>query len=267
MVAELISVGTELLLGDIVNTNAQYLAKQLASLGIEIHYQTVVGDNPERIKSALDIAYSRAQLVVLTGGLGPTKDDMTKEMLMSYFGKTTVLDEKALENVITRVRAFGIDEITDAHRKQALVPSDSIILYNENGTAPGCIMERDGKRCILLPGPPREMKPMFEGETCQHYLHSISNQVLVSMCIKTYSKDERPGDRIGEAPVAERLDELLDSENPTVATYAKEDGCLVRVTALAKSRERALALIQPTLEECKKRIGEDVIKYVAEQER
>lgn len=264
MTAEIVSVGTELLLGNIVNSNAQYLSKQLAALGIEVHFQTVVGDNPERIRQILDIAYSRAELVVMTGGLGPTKDDLTKEMLMRYFGKRPYLDEKALQNVIEIGTAFGLAEITDAHRKQAVLPDDSIILYNQHGSAPGCIMENNGKACILLPGPPREMKPMFEGEACMRWLREHSGQVFVSMCIKTFGRDERPGDRIGESVIAERLNELLDSGNPTVATYVKEDGCLVRITAAAQSREQAMAQIAPVLAECRKRIGDDVIRAVAE---
>ncbi len=265
MTTEIISVGTELLLGDIVNTNAQYLAKRLAAFGMAMHFQTVVGDNPAYICQALDTAYSRAELVIMTGGLGPTKDDMTKEMLMRYFGKKPYLDERALQNVIQVGTAFGLSEITEAHRKQAILPDDSIILYNQHGSAPGCIMEQNGKICILLPGPPKEMKPMFESEACLDFLKRHSTQAFVSMYIKTYGREERPGDRIGESVIAKKLDDLLNSPNPTVATYLKEDGCLIRITAAAQNREQALKQIAPILAECRKRIGEDVIQTVTEQ--
>ena len=263
MTAELISVGTEILLGNIVNTNAQYLAKRLADLGIEVHYQTVVGDNPERIQSALDVAYSRAEMVILTGGLGPTKDDMTKEMLLSYFGKKPVLDQKALENVIQIATNLGITDISEGLRKQAIVPDDSMIMYNKNGTAPGCIMEQDGKVCILLPGPPKEMKPMFE-ECCEIYLNGISGKVFVSMNIKMLDFDHAPAAAVGEGPVADKLGDLLDSENPTVATYAKDDGCLIRVTASAESHDEALALVAPMVEKCRAILGDQYINYIQE---
>lgn len=264
MVVELISVGTELLLGNIVNTNAQYLAKHIAALGLECYFHTTVGDNAQRLKSALDIAYSRADIVILTGGLGPTKDDMTKEMLMSYFEKEVVLDSKAYDMLCNRLTRNGFTEITESQKKQAYVPKDSIILYNKNGTAPGCIMENKGKICILLPGPPKEMKPMFE-EYCTEYLRQHSDKVFVSINIKMMGRDEAPLVIVGEAPVAERLgDEILDSANPTVATYAKEDGCLVRVTAAAHDREEALMLLEPMVRECRVRMIEEYIQYVEE---
>ena len=263
MVVEIISVGTEILMGNIVNTNAQYLARKLAHLGLDCHFQTVVGDNPSRIKSALDVAYSRADAVIMTGGLGPTKDDLTKEMLMEYFGKTPVVDAKALNFLEERLKARGFAEMSDGLRKQAIVPADSLILYNHHGTAPGCVMERDGKICILLPGPPHEMKPMFE-ECCELYLNAKSDKILVSIIIKCLSKAEAPITIVGESPVAERLDELLDGINPTVATYAKEDGCLVRITAAGKTHEEALEILKPVVEKCRRRIGEAYIKFVKE---
>ena len=264
MTAELISVGTEILLGNIVNTNAQYLAKRLANLGIEVHYQTVVGDNPERIKSALDIAYSRAEMVILTGGLGPTKDDLTKEMLISYFGKQPVLDPTAYDMLAEHLKKIHI-EMTDSLKKQAMVPDHSTILYNHHGTAPGCIMEQDGKVCILLPGPPKEMKPMFE-ECCERYLNGISGKVFVSMNIKMLDFDHAPVSAVGEAPVADALGDLLDSENPTVATYAKDDGCLIRITASAATREEALALVKLMVEQCRAILKDEYINYIREDD-
>lgn len=264
MVAEIISVGTELLLGNIVNTNAQYLAGRLAELGFDMYYQTVVGDNTEHLKAALDVAYSRAELVILTGGLGPTKDDMTKEMLASYFGKTLVYDESVFENVVKQVHAFGATQITENHRKQAMVPSDSLILTNEHGTAPGCVMQHEGKTAVLLPGPPREMKPMFE-QCVERFLFQHVSKALASVCIRLKTRDEASADRVGEAPVAQKLAELLDGENPTVATYAQPEGVLVRVTAAGPTREDALVIARIAAANCIARIGEDVIKEVTEQ--
>lgn len=264
MIVELISVGTELLLGNIVNTNAQYLAKQLANLGLDCYYQTTVGDNPDRLKAALDIAYTRADAVILTGGLGPTKDDLTKEMLMNYFEKEVILDEKAFDMLKERLARGGFTEITDSQKKQAYVPKDSIIMYNNNGTAPGCIMENNGKICILLPGPPKEMKPMFE-EYAIDYLKKFSDKIFLSINIKMMSRNDAPLNIVGEAPCAERLgDKLLDNPNPTVATYAKEDGCLIRITAAAADREQALQLLVPVVKECRERLIEEYIQYVEE---
>ena len=263
MIVEIISVGTEILMGNIVNTNAQYLAKRLAHLGLDCHYQTVVGDNPVRIKSALDVAYSRADAVIMTGGLGPTKDDLTKEMLMEYFGKRPVVDDKVLNFLEERAKARGFGKLSDGMKKQAVVPADSLILYNHHGTAPGCVMERDGKICILLPGPPHEMQPMFE-ECCELYLNAKSDKILVSIIIKCLSKFVAPISIVGESPVADRLAELLDGVNPTVATYAKEDGCIVRVTAAAKTHEEALEILNPVVKKCRERIGEEYINYVKE---
>ena len=267
MVAELISVGTEILLGNILNTNAQYLAKKLAGLGIDCYYQTVVGDNATHIKNALDVAFSRGDMIILTGGLGPTKDDMTKEMLLSYFGKKPVLDEKALHMIEDRLRNMGFreDEITDAHRKQAMVPDNSLIFYNKNGTAPGCVMENDGKVAILLPGPPKEMKPMFE-EIAEEYLKGKSDKIFVSMNIKMVDFDHAPVSIVGEGPVAQKLDKLLDNANPTVATYAKDDGCLIRVTAAAKDHEEAMKLLTPMVEKCREILKDEYINYIKEDE-
>ena len=161
MRAEIMAVGTELLLGDILNTNAQFLARELANLGIEVYYQTVVGDNPQRLKDTIFHAFSRADLIITTGGLGPTEDDLTKETAAEYFGVDLVLDEKAL----ARIQAF-FDRIgrpmTQNNVKQAMVPAENgIVLYNDNGSAPGIIIEKGGKTIVMLPGPPKETIPMF----------------------------------------------------------------------------------------------------------
>ena len=235
MIVEIISVGTELLMGSIVNTNAQHIARKLAHMGLDAYYQTVVGDNPERLRAALDIAYTRADCVITTGGLGPTKDDLTKEMLISYFGCTPVEDPETLRRLEERAAKRGIP-LSVSMRKQATVPSGALVLQNDNGTAPGVIIEKDGRACIMLPGPPKEMKPMFD-TACKVFLRGKSDKVFVSMNIKLYSMAEK-GLPVGESPVADRLGTLVDGENPSVATYAKEDGCLVRVTHRHVQRRR-----------------------------
>lgn len=262
MVAEIITVGTELLLGDILNTNAQFLSKKLAHIGIDVYYQTTVGDNKDRLKSALEIAFSRSDMVILSGGLGPTKDDLTKELVAEYFGKKLVWNQKVYDNVEKRGFAFGLKEISDSLKKQAYVPEDCLILHNHNGTAPGIILAKNGKSAILLPGPPSEMKPMFK-ECCEIFLNKISDRVFVSLGIKLKGPGEAPGSEIGEAPVADKISKYLDYTNPTVATYAKEDGCLIRITAAAATREEALELIAPVASEISDIVG-PVIKNVAE---
>jgi competence/damage-inducible protein cinA len=261
MVVEIISVGTELLMGSILNTNAQHIAKKLAHMGLDAYYQTVVGDNPERLRAALDIAYTRADCVITTGGLGPTKDDLTKEMLISYFDCTPVEDPEALRRLETRAAKRGIP-LSESMRKQATVPSGAIVLQNENGTAPGVIIEHGGRACIMLPGPPKEMKPMFE-TACDVFLRGKSDKVFVSMNVKLYTMAEK-GLPVGESPVADRLGTLVDGQNPTVATYAKEDGVLVRVTAAAPSTEEARELLAPILAATREAIGDDYIRYVEE---
>lgn len=250
MIAEIICVGTELLLGDIVNTNAQYLAQELAHLGIAVHYQTVVGDNPGRIKSALAIAFSRADTVITTGGLGPTKDDLTKEIVAEYFHKSLVCDEQALTMLEERLRKFGTAVLSASNRKQAFVPAGAIVLYNDCGTAPGCIIEDNGQAAIVLPGPPKEMKPMFQ-KCVDRYLSRRSERTFVSVMVKLQG--------IGESAAADRVGDLLDGTNPTVAPYAKEDGVTLRVTASAPNREEAVSLIQPIVTEIRKRLGEHII--------
>ena len=246
MVAEIISVGTELLLGDIVNTNAQYIAKKLAHAGIEVYYQTVVGDNPDRLKLALNIAFARADMVILTGGFGPTKDDLTKELVAEYFDKKLVFDEEVYANVEEKAFAFGVKVISESIKKQAYVPEGALIFKNNVGTAPGMVVAKDGKTAILLPGPPEEMHPIFD-ECCDVFLNRISDKVFVSMNIRLKGPKEAPGNEIGEAPVADKISAYLDYKNPTVAIYVKPEGCVIRITAAATDREEALKLIAPVI--------------------
>ena len=161
MNAELIAVGSELLMGQIANTDAQYITSRLSSLGVNVHYHTVVGDNRSRLTDALKIAFSRCECVILTGGLGPTYDDMTKETVASFFNLPLSYDQRAL-NELTEYFKKCNRVMTESNKKQALLPDDSVVLYNEYGTAPGCIIEKNGKIAAMLPGPPREMRPMFD---------------------------------------------------------------------------------------------------------
>ena len=230
MNAEILAVGTELLLGDIVNTNTQFIAQGLAELGITVHYQTVVGDNPERMKKAMNIAFERADVIITTGGLGPTEDDLTKEIGAEYFGRELILDEKALERIKTAFRKMN-REMTENNVKQAMVPKDAIVMYNDNGTAPGIIIENKDKILIMMPGPPKEMKPMFS-EQVKPYLAGKQEYTLVSRTLRIAG--------VGESSMETRVKDIIDSQtNPTIAPYAKETESVLRVTAKAKTAEEA----------------------------
>lgn len=245
MNCELISVGTEILLGDILNTNARFLSKELAALGISLMYQTTVGDNTQRLRDCLDLAFMRADTVILTGGLGPTPDDLTKEVCADYFGKALIMREDILEEIRSYFSSKGIT-MPESNSKQALVPEDSTVLENRNGTAPGCIMEDGERKIIILPGPPREMEPMFT-EQVVPYLKKFSHSVIKSHTVRTFG--------IGESAMSEKVADLLEKENPTVAPYAKDGEALLRVTAKAESEEEADRLISPLLEEIKSKLG------------
>lgn len=245
MNCEIIGVGTELLLGDIVNTDAQYLAQELASMGIVIHYQEVVGDNPERMRACISNAVSRSDLVILTGGLGPTADDLTKEISCEVMGAELVLDEDILEGIRSYFTSKGI-VMPESNAKQAYVPKGGTVFANRNGTAPGCAVEKDGKTVIMLPGPPRELKPMFENEV-KPFLAEKTGGVILSKQVRTFG--------IGESDMAQRVAELLDGENPTVAPYAKDGEALLRVTAKAETKEKAEQMCDKTIEKIREKIG------------
>ena len=249
MRAEIISIGTELLLGDIANSNAQFLGQELAALGIEMYYQQVVGDNEERILHAFKEAYNRCDIIITTGGLGPTDDDLTKEMAAKYFNKRLFEDKESLENLQEYFK-FRKRKMTTNNLKQALIPEGATAIKNNNGTAPGVIIEENNKIMIILPGPPKEMKPMFE-EDIKPYLKSKSDSVIISKMIKILG--------IGESAVAETVKDLMESQsNPTIAPYAKEIGVILRITAKAENEAAALKLIEPLEIEIKNRLGENV---------
>ena len=222
MRAEIITVGTEILLGDIVNTNSQYLAKELADLGVEVYYQGTVGDNEERLLKYFEESLNRSDMVITTGGLGPTKDDLTKETAAKFFNQELVLDEKSWNKIEIYFNKLGRVP-TENNKKQAYFPKDAIILENNNGTAPGAILRKGKKTIIVLPGPPREMKPMFE-ENVKPYLKNLTNEILVSKTLRFYG--------IGESSLEEEIIDIIkEQSNPTVAPYAKDTEVTLRITA------------------------------------
>ena len=250
MKAEILAVGTELLLGDILNTNAQFLAQELAALGIEVYYQTVVGDNPQRLEDTIFHAFSRADLIITTGGLGPTEDDLTKETAAKYFGEKLVLDEKALAQIEKYFKRTG-REMTENNVKQAMVPErNGVVLYNENGTAPGIIIEKNGKIIAMLPGPPKETVPMFLNQV-KPYLAKKQDATFVSRILRA------PG--VGESAMETAVKDLIDAQtNPTIAPYAKDGEAILRITARAKDEAEADRLIDPVAAALRKRLGHAV---------
>lgn len=244
MNCELIFVGTELLLGDILNTNAQYLSRRLAALGINVLSQRTIGDNAQRLTAALSQAFEVNDIVITTGGLGPTADDITKEVCAEFFSIPLEMDNESLESIESYFKNKGIP-MPESNKKQAMLPAGCKIIENKNGTAPGCIMEKNGKTIIVLPGPPREMKPMFE--SVEPYLRQFSGAVIKSSVVRTFG--------IGESLMAQKVRDLLDLENPTVAPYAKGDQAHLRVTARAKDENQAMSLIRPVVEQIKSRLN------------
>ena len=249
MTVELISVGTEILLGNIVNTNAAWLAGQCAALGLSCYYQSVVGDNQERLRETLKTALERSDAVILSGGLGPTTDDLTKETAAEAMGMPLVEDPRSLERIEEYFRARGL-EMTENNKKQALVPAGAVVLDNDNGTAPGLILEKGEKRVILLPGPPNELIPMFE-EMVRPYLQRLEPGILYSRTVKICG--------LGESKVASIVQDLIDSQtNPTIAPYAKTGEVHLRVTARAQAEKEAKNLVKPMVKELEKRFGKDI---------
>ncbi len=248
MKAEILAVGTEILLGDILNTNAQFLAQELATLGIDVYYQTVVGDNPKRLEDTIFHAFSRADLIITTGGLGPTEDDLTKETAAKYFEEELVLDERALGRIRKYFDKTG-RKMTENNIKQAMVPAKhGIVLYNDNGTAPGIIMEKNGKIIVMLPGPPKEVVPMFRKQV-RPYLERKQESTVVSEILRVAN--------VGESTMESMVKDIIDAQtNPTIAPYAKDSEAILRVTAKAESAEKAEEMIQPVMEKLKERLGE-----------
>ncbi len=246
MKAEIIAVGTELLLGETVNTNAQYIARELANLGIDTYYQSVVGDNAERLYEAYKIAFGRADLVITTGGLGPTKDDITKEVAAQFLNKRMVPHKESLEAIREFFAKRGLP-VNDGNRKQGYFPEGSIVLPNSVGTAPACIIEDKNIKLILLPGPPRENIPLFETHIIP-YLQKYRDKVFVSKTLNVTG--------IGEGQMEEMIMDIIENQtNPTVAPYSKARAITIRIAASASTREEAERLIAPVENQIRDRLG------------
>ncbi len=246
---EILSVGTELLLGNIANLDAQILSQGLSELGLNVFWHTVVGDNPQRAREAVAIAKQRADIIITTGGLGPTCDDLTKNVLAEAFGKKLVFDEDSAQ----RIRSYferTKRPMTENNLQQAMLPEGCTILVNDWGTAPGCAFEADGCHVIMLPGPPSECRPMFQYRA-KPYLLSLSEGVIASHTLKLFG--------IGESTMEAQLREQMNAmHNPTLAPYAKEGECELRVTAKAPTDQQAQDLLRPTVEKVKALFGSKV---------
>ena len=249
MNAELIAVGTEILLGDIVNTDAQVISQGLSELGINVFYQTVVGDNPARLRHVVETARDRADIIITTGGLGPTLDDLTKETLAAVFGKKMSLHQPSLDRIKGFFDTIG-REMTPNNEKQAWLPEGCTVFVNEWGTAPGCAFEAYGKHVLMLPGPPRECNPMWK-ECAMPYLYKLAGGCIVSRNIRVFG--------LGESNMETILHDMMaQSTNPTIAPYAKTSECFARVTAKADTPEACEKLLDPVVEQICGLLGEDV---------
>ncbi|MBZ4666550.1 competence/damage-inducible protein A [Mahella sp.] len=249
MDCEIISVGTELLLGQIANTDAQYISQRLSELGINVYYHTVVGDNRQRLLNALDVAVKRADLIITTGGLGPTVDDLTKETVAEFLGLELQMHEPSLQYIKEYFNRTG-RQVSDNNIKQALLPKGSIPIPNPNGTAPGVIIEHEKGIFVILPGPPMELQPMFE-ETAVPFLQKFSDYAIVSRVLRIFG--------IGESKVEEMVEDLLDEQdNPTIAPLVGHGDVTLRITARVRKGEDAYALISPVERQIKQRLGDAV---------
>lgn len=246
LTAEIICVGTELLMGQVINTNGAHIAQGLSECGIAVNYSSVVGDNPQRLADAVRVALDRCDILVTTGGLGPTDDDLTKEIIAEVMGKELVFHEPSMEKMLAYLKDAG-KNMSKNNEKQAYLPKDCIVLDNDNGTAPGCIMEDKNKWAVLLPGPPKEMKPMFKKAT--EHLKKISGVIMKSRVVRVFG--------IGESRAAALLDDLIKEQtNPTIAPYAKEGEVTFRITASGESEAEVDAMLEDMAEKVYGRIGE-----------
>ena len=248
--AEIIAVGTELLLGNITNTNASEISRALSAVGVNVFWHTVVGDNPERLREALKIARKRVDVILTTGGLGPTYDDLTKQTVCETFGKPLVLREDVLEHIRTYFARNVHLTMPENNRQQAEFPADCVIFDNPVGTAPGCAFEAEGVHVLMLPGPPFEMRTMLQNWAVP-YLRGLSKEVIVSHDIMTFG--------LGESPMEDLMRERISRmENPSLATYAKPSEVRLRATAKADSAAAAEAMLVPVVKEVTDYLGDVV---------
>ena len=256
MKTSILAVGTELLFGQTVNTNAAYLSEKLNLMGFDVMYHFVVGDNPARLKEKLADAFTDTDLVILTGGLGPTQDDLTKEMVAEYMGVEMHLDERVVDD-LNAIFAKRGGNMPENNMKQAYLPDGCTPFYNASGTAPGFALEKDGKVAICLPGPPREMKWLFENGV-RDYLEKFMEKKMVYRVIRTIG--------IGESDLEMLLMPLIDGQtDPTIATYAKEGECTLRVASQRESEEEASAAVDEMTERVRKLAGEYIYSLENEE--
>ena len=256
MKTSILAVGTELLFGQTVNTNASYLSENLNLMGFDVMYHFVVGDNPARLKEKLADAFTDTDLVILTGGLGPTQDDLTKEMVAEYMGAGMHLDEKVVADLKGFFERRG-GNMPENNMKQAYLPDGCTPFYNASGTAPGFALEKDGKVAICLPGPPREMKWLFENGV-KDFLEKFMEKKMVYRVIRTIG--------IGESDLEMLLMPLIDGQtDPTIATYAKEGECTLRVASQRDSEEEASAAVDEMTERVRKLAGDYIYSLEDEE--
>ena len=250
MIAELIAVGTELLLGDVANTDAQIVSRGLSALGVTVHHHTVVGDNPQRLADALETARDRADIIITTGGLGPTYDDLTKQTICKTFGRELELHQDILDEIRAWFQTKMGRKMPENNVQQAMLPVNCTVFTNPVGTAPGCAFQEGGVHVLMLPGPPFECQYMFEHRAVP-YLEKLTDGVIVSHEIRIFG--------MGESAVEEALHEPMTKlTNPTLAPYAKTNECMVRATARADTREQAEELLRPLVAQVREILGDVV---------
>lgn len=247
MNSEILSVGTELLMGQIANTNAMYISNKLREIGINVYYHSVVGDNEKRVKDAFDIAKDRVDLIITTGGLGPTQDDLTKEVLSESLGRKLIFSEYCY-TIIEEYFKRNNRSMTPNNKKQAYIPEGSIIIPNKVGTACGFIVEDNNKIIVMLPGPPNELNPMLE-DTVIPYLQNKTNMVIKSTYIKVFG--------LGEAQVCDKIKDLIDNQqDPTIATYCEVGEVLIRLTTSGRSGKDCDAVLNAMEQKIRDRLGD-----------
>lgn len=255
MKAEIICVGEELLSGDTLNTNSKYISRKLSDLGILVRYQTTIGDDFDDIKEATLQGIKRSDLIIYTGGLGPTKDDLTKETVSEALGLELQLKDDIVSKIKDRFKRIGVT-MTSNNLKQAYIPKGSIELVNNHGTAPGIALEYECTSIVLLPGPPKEMKPMFEEYIINH-LSSKSDYIIESKTIKTMG--------IGESKLETKIEDIIEDENDVnIATYAGNGQVKVKLTCISKDKKSATKLIEDVINKIDERIGEYIYSYDGE---
>lgn len=255
MKTAILSVGTELLMGQTVNTNTVFLSQQLNLLGHDVLYHYTAGDNPRRLKELMELAFRDCDLILTTGGLGPTQDDLTKEIACQVLGDELVVHQESLEDLEAAFKRMN-RPMTSNNLKQAYMPSRAVVFKNDQGTAPGFALEKDGKYVVCMPGPPREMTAMYEGKV-RPFLESKSDGFLVFRDVRTYG--------IGESQLETTLMDLIDGQkDPTLATYAKEGECLLRIASKRSTREEAQVAVDEMVENVREHVGDFIYSVEGE---